>query len=195
MSIGIIILAAGASQRMGTPKQTLPIENEKSLLRHTAETALATACRPVVVVVGANKQVVVPELKGLPLTIVDNPKWQEGMASSVKMGLAATYMTERDLEAVLLLVCDQPFVTPGLLEQMLVTYRESGKKAVVCRYGEAWGVPALLGSALFGELTYLQGDQGAKAVLQKHKQEIAWVAFDQGAIDLDTPEDYRRYQQ
>ena len=195
MPIGIIILAAGASQRMGTPKQTLLLENDKSMLRHTAEVALATNHRPVVVVVGANKKDVVPELKDLPLTIVDNPKWQEGMASSVKMGLAATYMTERNLEAVFMLVCDQPYVTAALLEQMLVIYHESGKKAVACRYGDAWGVPVLLGPSLFSELTYLEGDQGAKPLLKKYLDDVAWVAFDQGSIDLDTPEDYQRFRE
>ncbi|WP_247235465.1 NTP transferase domain-containing protein [Telluribacter sp. SYSU D00476] len=192
MPIGIIILAAGASQRMGTPKQALPIEDGKSLIQKTVETALATDLRPVVVVVGANKKEVVPELAGQPVTIIDNTLWQEGMASSVRMGLAGAYLTERKLEAVLMLVCDQPYVTSSLLNHMVVTLKESGKKAVVCRYGESWGVPVLIGSQLFEEMTHLKGEQGAKPLLEKHLNEVAFVDFDQGNIDIDTPDDYRR---
>ncbi|GAB3166135.1 nucleotidyltransferase family protein [Telluribacter humicola] len=194
MPIGIIILAAGASQRMGTPKQALPIENGKSFLQKTVETALATDLRPVVVVVGANKKEVVPELEGLPVTIIDNTLWQEGMASSVRMGLVGAYLTDRNLQAVLMLVCDQPYITPSLLEHMVVTLNESGKKAVVCRYGESWGVPVLIGNQLFEEMTHLKGEQGAKPLLEKHINEVAFVNFDQGDIDIDTPDDYRQFR-
>ncbi|HEV7350141.1 nucleotidyltransferase family protein [Telluribacter sp.] len=193
MQTAIIILAAGASQRMGTPKQVLKIEEGKSLLRKMAETALKTTMRPVVVVVGANKKEVVPELSGLGVTIIDNPMWQEGMSSSVRMGLAGAYLMDKQLEAVLMLVCDQPYVTAPLLEHMLVTLKESGKKAVACRYGESWGVPVLIGSQLFEALTHLKGEQGAKPLLAERMDDVAFVEFDQGEIDIDTPDDYRRF--
>jgi molybdenum cofactor cytidylyltransferase len=193
MQTAIIILAAGASQRMGTAKQALLIEGGKTMLRKTAETALATSCRPVVVVVGANKKEVVPELKDLPVTIIDNQFWQEGMASSVRMGLAAAYMTEKNIDAALMLVCDQPYLTPSLLEQMVVTLQESGQKAVACRYGkDSWGVPVLVGKELFAEMLSLKGEQGAKPLLQKQLENVAFVDFDLGAIDIDTPDDYQR---
>ena len=139
MTIGIIILAAGASQRMGRPKQTLALNAEKSMLQFTVETALATKLRPVIVVVGANKAEVVPELAGYPVTIVDNAFWQEGMASSIRVGLAGLYMTEPKLDGVLMLVCDQPYLTTALLEQMVATFQELGKKAVACRYKKTVG--------------------------------------------------------
>ncbi len=179
MNIGIILLAAGASQRMGRPKQTLVLEEGKSMLLKTVETALATSLRPVVVVVGANKGEIVPELKGQPVTIVDNAFWQEGMASSVKIGLAGLFMTQPKLDGVLMLVCDQPYVTADLLEQMVRTYEESGKKAVACRYQKQWGVPVLIGRELLAELTHLTGDQGAKPLLKKHIKEVAFVDFEQ----------------
>ena len=193
MTIGIIILAAGASQRMGRPKQTLALESGKSMLQTTVETALATKLRPVIVVVGANKAEVVPELAGYSVTIVDNAYWQEGMATSIKVGLAGLYMTEPKLDGVLMLVCDQPYLTATLLEHMVTTFQESGKKAVACRYKKQWGVPVLIGRELLAELIEIKGDQGAKPMLQKHKAEVAFVDFDRGIIDLDTPEDYEAF--
>ncbi len=193
MTIGIIILAAGASQRMGLPKQTLEVQKGKSLLAKTVETALATALRPVIVVVGANKAEVVPELNGQPVTIIDNAFWQEGMATSVKIGLAGLFMTEPKLDGVLMLVCDQPYLTTPLLQQMVATFEESGKKAVACRYKKQWGVPVLIGRDLLAELTQITGDHGAKPLLKKHLDDVAFVDFEQGIIDLDTPEDYAAY--
>jgi molybdenum cofactor cytidylyltransferase len=194
MNIGIIILAAGASQRMGRPKQTLVLEEGVSLLRKTVDTALATSLRPVIVVVGANKAEVVPELKGLPVTIVDNAFWKEGMSTSVRVGLAGLFMTQPKLDGVLMLVCDQPYLTAALLEEMVHTYQESGKKAVACRYQKQWGVPVLVGRDLLAELTHLTGDQGAKPLLKKHMKEVAFVDFDQGIVDIDTPEDVEKFR-
>ncbi|TDB61848.1 nucleotidyltransferase family protein [Arundinibacter roseus] len=194
MALGIVILAAGESSRMGKPKQILPLESGKSLLQHTVETALATSLRPVVVVVGANKAEVVPELKNLPITIVDNAFWKEGMSTSVRIGLAGLYMTESNLSGALILVCDQPYITAGLLTQMVAVWEETGKKAVACRYKEQWGVPVLVGRELLPELLALSGDQGAKPVLKKYLDDVAFVNFDEGIIDLDTPEEYQTYQ-
>ena len=193
MTIGIIVLAAGASQRMGQAKQTLEIEKGKSLLLKTVETALETTLRPVVVVVGANRAEVVPELAGLPVTIVDNAFWQEGLATSVKIGLAGLFMTEPKLDGVLMLVCDQPYLTSALLTQMVATYEETGKKAVACRYKKQWGVPVLIGRDLLAEFTQITGDHGAKPLLKKYLEEVAFVDFEKGIIDLDTPEDYAAY--
>jgi len=193
MNIGIVILAAGASQRMGRPKQTLVLEDGVSLLRKTVDTALATSLRPVIVVVGANKPEVVPELKGLPVTIVDNAFWKEGMSTSVRVGLAGLFMTQPKLDGVLMLVCDQPYLTASLLEQMVHTYQDSGKKAVACRYQKQWGVPVLVGRDLLAELTHLTGEQGAKPLLKKHMKDVAFVDFDKGIVDIDTPEDVEKF--
>lgn len=195
MPIGVIILAAGASSRMGKPKQVLEIEKGKSLLRKAVETALETPLRPVVVVVGAHKREVVPELKGLPVTIIDNAKWEEGLSSSVKMGLAGAYMMDKQLSGVVVLVTDQPAISPVLIEYMVKRYEESGKKAVVCRYADTWGVPALIGPDFFAELTHLTGDSGARQVLEKYEKELDFVDFENGKIDINTPEDYLSYLQ
>lgn len=190
--IGIIILAAGESKRMGSPKQLLQIEG-KSLIHRTAEIALATDCYPVVMVIGANKPQIAPEIVDLPLTIIDNPMWHEGMSSSVKMGLAGVYMTYKEIEAVIILVCDQPYLSVSLLERMVEIYTTKKPRLIACRYGEELGVPALFDRTLFEELLDLRGDKGAKPVLMKHLDEAHILQFEAGSIDLDTPDEYQAF--
>ncbi len=191
--IGIIILAAGESKRMGFPKQLLNIEGI-SLIRRTAEVALATDCYPVVLVIGAHKAQLAHEIIDLPLTVIDNQMWHEGMASSVKMGLAGLYMTYKDVEAVIMLVCDQPYISVSLLERMIEIYRTKKPPIVACKYEDQVGVPALFDRKLFEELLSLTGDKGAKPVLMNHLDEAYLLTFEAGSVDLDTPEDYKNFQ-
>lgn len=193
MSIGVIILAAGASGRMGKAKQTLEIEQGKSMLRKTAEAALETSLRPVVVVVGAHKKEVVPELERLGVTIIDNSKWEDGLASSMTIGLAGLYMMHKGLTGAVVLVCDQPYVNPELIEYLVRRLHDSGKKAVVCRYGENWGFPVLIGSSFFSEITHLTGENDVTEVLKNYEKELDFVDFDKGNVDINTPEDYLNY--
>jgi molybdenum cofactor cytidylyltransferase len=191
--VAIIVLAAGESRRMGQPKQLLEV-NGQSLLRHTVEAALGTNAQPVVVVIGAHKKQVVPELANLPVTVIDNQFWQTGMASSVKMGMAGLWMITKETDAVLLLVCDQPYVSTELLQQLIDTYQKKQPRLVACRYAHQVGVPALFDRSLFEELLTLDGEKGAKPVLMSHLDEAHLVRFEQGIIDLDTPDDYQNYQ-
>ncbi|WP_428661573.1 nucleotidyltransferase family protein [Runella sp.] len=191
--IGIILLAAGESKRMGSPKQLLDIDG-KSLLRRTAEVALATECYPVVMVIGANKARIAPEIINLPLTVIDNPMWPEGMSSSVKMGMAGLYMTYKDVDAVIMLVCDQPYISVSLLERMIEMYEAKKPLIVACKYGDQVGVPALFDRRLFDELLSLTGDKGAKPVIMNHLDETHLLTFEAGSVDLDTPEDYEAFQ-
>ena len=192
-NIGIIILAAGESKRMGSPKQFLDIEG-KSLIRRTAEVALATDCYPVVLVIGANKTQIAPEIIDLPLTVIDNPMWHEGMSSSVKIGMAGMYMTYKDVEAVIILVCDQPYLSVSLLDRMVEIYHKKKPPVVACKYGDQVGVPALFDRKLFEELLTLTGDKGAKPVLMNHLDEAHLIMFEAGSVDLDTQEDYEAFQ-
>lgn len=195
MTIPIVVLAAGTSRRMGTTKQVLPAQDGNTLLQNAISVALATEMSPVVVVVGADKANVVPTLVGLPVTIVDNANWASGMASSVKVGLAAAYMMAPAMEGALFLVCDQPYITAALLNEMRRHYIEKRPKAVVCRYGTSWGVPVLVGSSLLADLTRIEGDQGAKPLLKKHVEDVVFLDFDLGAIDIDTPAEYQYFVQ
>jgi molybdenum cofactor cytidylyltransferase len=189
--IGIIILAAGESKRMGTPKQLLDISGI-SLLRRTVSVALATDLDPVVLVVGANKPQIVPEIADLRLTIIDNSMWRTGMASSVKMGMAALWMNNKNIDAVLMLVCDQPFLTVEVLNRLIAQYQQKKPPIVACQYAGQVGVPAVFDRTIFEELLNLTGDKGAKPILMNHLDEVHLIDFEDGIIDLDTPEDYEK---
>ena len=193
MNIAIIILAAGTSSRLNNqPKQLIEWEG-RTLLRRVADTALSTPFRPVVVVVGANKKLISPELDGLPVTIIDNQHWQQGLSSSVKTGLAAVYLTQKEIDAVLFLLTDQPHVDRGLLLQLVQVYEESGKGIVASGYANSLGVPALFDRKYISELLSLEGDKGAKWVINNHPDDCAEVSFEPGSVDLDTGEDVERF--
>ncbi|GAB3335933.1 hypothetical protein GCM10027299_45450 [Larkinella ripae] len=193
MNIAIIILAAGTASRLDhQPKQLIKWEG-RTLLRRVVDAALVTAFRPVVVVVGAHKNRLSPELDGLPVTVIDNQHWEQGLSASVKTGLAAVYLTQKNIDAVLFLLTDQPHVTTGLVQQLVQVYEESGKGIVAARYGGSLGVPALFDRKYIHELLSLEGDSGAKKVILNHPDDCAEVAFSQGTIDLDTIEDVQRF--
>lgn len=195
LKIGTIILAAGGSTRMGgEPKQLLQYKGQ-SLMRRISETALATQAGPVVVVLGANRERIVPELAGLPLTLVDNAAWQTGMASSLKTGLAALYITHKDIDAVMVLLTDQPLVSVGLLLHMLDTYVNSDKGIVACRYDDQLGVPVLFDRNYIEQMLQLEGDKGAKWIIVKHRQDCVEIPFEAGAIDLDSKRDVELFAQ
>ena len=207
-NVGIVMLAAGGSTRMGTPKQLLPYRN-RTLLRHAALTALESACRPVVVVLGAHADVLRPELDGLDVHVVENPDWPAGMSGSLRVGMQALLEKEegrkrKDEEqnapssflpppsSLIVMLCDQPFVTPGLLNRLVQTWRDTGESMVACEYGDSIGVPALFDQSHFPELLALEGAMGAKQVLLRHAPNLERVSFAGGMIDVDTPADYAR---
>ena len=173
---------------MPGPKQLLRFGGV-TLLRHAAQTAVAARCGPVVVVLGAAataKQFRF-ELVDLDVTVVENHKWKEGMSSSIRAGIEA--LEAGSPEAVLLMTCDQPYVTAAVLQQLVAAFHKDHPPAVACAYAGTIGVPALFDHSLFGELKGLEHDQGAKRVLERHLSRIGSIPFEQGAVDIDTPED------
>lgn len=194
MTIGIIILAAGASRRFaGQAKQLLQIEG-KTLIRRITETALGAHLNgPTVVVLGANQELIRAELADLPVEVIDNPDWAEGMSTSVKAGLAGLHQTHPDLDAVVMLLCDQPLITPDLIRQLVTVYGRTGKPMVACGYTGGVGVPALFARPVFADLLALDGDKGARYLLQKRKTDLAEVPFEAAAIDLDSWDDVAKW--
>ncbi len=188
-SVGLILLAAGESRRMGSPKQLLPFRG-RSLLRHAAETALASRCRPVIVVLGAHGDRLREEIGDLPLTAVENPCWVEGMGSSIRTGVAALEAISENVEAAVLMLCDQPLISPQILNDLIATYNKAKPLAVASEYGGTLGVPALFSRTLFPELKSLESATGAKQVLKRHLKDVFSLAVPAGALDVDTPEAY-----
>lgn len=189
---GIILLAAGASTRMGQAKQLLRIAGE-SLIQRAVKTALGTTFRPVVVVLGANREQVEPELLDLEVLKVFNPDWPTGMGSSIATGLAFLLQEQPFIQQVLILVGDQPLLQADTLTALVELQGQTLAPLVVSRYTDTVGVPALFTQALFVELTALHGAQGAKALIQKYRDQAAVLDFPEGALDLDTPEEWATF--
>lgn len=198
MKVGIVILAAGESSRMGVPKQLLHIDGQ-SLIKRITEMAMDTPCYPVVVVLGANRSMIRKELERMPITIIDNPQWESGMSSSIKMGLVGAYMTFKDLEAVIFLTVDMPFVSVDLVRKMIAKAIEKSAamlespEIVACKYDGQIGVPVLFKRCLFNDLLELSGDNGAKKIILANKQKTVTIDFPEGKTDLDTIDEYRNF--
>ena len=170
------------------PKQLLVYKGQ-TLIRRAAETALASVCRPVVVVLGANAVAVGAELE-LPVIVTRNHEWEVGMASSLCAGLEAVLAADAGVDAVVVLLCDQPFVTAELIDTLIERRRETGKTIVATEYSDARGVPALFARELFAELRGLSGHEGARQIIRKHADDTVGVPFAGAAIDIDTRADY-----
>jgi len=186
---GVVILAAGASTRLGEPKQQLLFQG-KTLLQRAVQAAVEAGCAPVVVVLGARAEMLEPELKEMPVTVVQNPDWEEGMASSIRRGLQGLLLIKPELTDCILMVCDQPFVDAEVLRKLVQTKQDGISGIVASAYNETVGTPVLFDKFYFPELLALQGQEGAKKLVLKHRQVVTSLAFPAGAVDIDTAADY-----
>ena len=186
---GVIILAAGSSSRLGVPKQNL-MYNGLTLFQRAIQTATASAANVVVVVTGANAAIIKPTIANMPVKVFDNPDWPDGMASSVITGLKGLLQTDADIDAVILMLCDQPYLEVSVLDQ-LITNR-SAKGIVACAYNNTFGAPVLFDRFYFDDLLSLKGQEGARKLLLKFADAVTGVPFPFGSIDIDTMEDYEK---
>ena len=187
-----MILAAGASTRMGAPKQLLRLDG-RTLLRRTVDAVLASAAWPAVVVLGAHREAVRPEVARLPVLVAENPAWEEGLASSIRAGIQILDTFSLSLDAGLLVVVDQPAFSPAAIARLTDASLRSGKSIVAARYDGHPGPPVLFARRHFHELLDLHGPGGARPLLERHADQLATVDLPEFATDLDTPEDYQAY--
>ena len=185
---GVVILAAGASSRLGRPKQLLPYLG-KTLVEHAARTAIASGAEEVVVVVGADATLVKEKLKGLKVRIVRNSDWAEGMGSSVRHGVAAL---SPEIECAVLALCDQPRITPDLLRDLAIRHFETGAPIVASSYDGVIGAPSAFGQIHFKALMSLVGDAGAREIIRQSPTPVETVSFSGGNVDVDTPQDFQK---
>jgi CTP:molybdopterin cytidylyltransferase MocA len=188
-NVGAVILAAGSSSRMGSPKQTLQFQGN-SLLRRATLAALGAGCRPIVVVTGAHADVCRRELDGLDVREAFNAIWETGMASSIRAGIERLISMEPDVVAAVLLLCDQPHVTSDVISGLLAARHAGGRSVIASAYDESFGVPALFSRTLFTELMELEGMSGAKDIIKRHASDAHFLPFPDGGVDVDTPDDF-----
>jgi len=189
LRFGAVILAAGASTRMGTPKQLLSVGG-RPLIVHAVEAALASSAWPVVVVLGAEADRIKPVLARHPVLIAENPAWSEGMASSVRAGIGLMIQFSRSLDASLLALCDQPAFSAGSIARLVEAQRATGRGIAAAHYRGRNGAPALFLRTHFAALGALTGEEGARNLLNGDPEAVASVGMPEFEKDLDTPEDY-----
>ncbi len=187
--VAAIVLAAGESSRFGSPKQ-LVRWGDRPLILHAAGLPWSAGLDPIVVVLGAAAERIAPYLEGLPLTVVRNYRWREGLGSSLHVGLAA--LPPRT-EAALFLTVDQPFVTPHHLRALIRAW-ERGAPIAATAWGGRLTVPALFSRRYFEALATLKGDAGGRQLFDLYRKEIAAVQAPSALMvaDLDRPDDYKR---
>lgn len=184
-NLHILVLAAGASTRLGQPKQLVKIGGQPALHGVVAN-AVALAGQAVTVVVGAHARDLTHLLSRSPASIVVNRDWEEGMASSIRRGLAALPPA---CDAVLILLGDQVAITADDLKRLASAWREQDSIIAAATYERHVGVPAIFPRICFPELAELRGDQGARKIIERNNYRLVRVAMPNAAIDLDTPED------
>lgn len=189
---GLIILAAGNASRMGKPKQLLAI-GQQSLLEHALQEGQLAVGERLIVVLGAYQQSIQEGINHTGWRVAINEDWESGMASSIRAGMQQLLRDFPDTEQVILAVADQPHITAGLFQRLGQLRLNSAKGIVACQYADTQGVPVLFDRIYFDKLQALSGKQGAKKLIQQYSTDVAVQDFPEGAIDLDTPQDYAQF--
>jgi molybdenum cofactor cytidylyltransferase len=183
----IVLLAAGNSSRMGTPKQLLEYGG-RPLLRHAAETALASQAGRLVVVLGARAPELRPALDGLPAEIVENSLWHQGMGTSIRAGILAA--ARFDPAGAILALADQPLVDLRTYNRLIEARFRASQPIVASQYAGTVGVPALFATEFFPVLAALPPDQGCKGVILGNLGRSLLLPCPEAETDIDTPRDY-----
>ncbi len=187
-ALHVIVLAAGASSRFGSPKQLVRIQG-RPLLHRAVANALELAGHAVIVVLGAHAADLSPLLRHAPASIVVNRGWAEGIASSIRAGVQ---MLPASCDGVLLTLADQAAVTVDDLRRLAAAWRREPRQIVAARYDATLGVPAIFPRADFPSLASLRGDRGARDILRRSRDRVIGVEIANAALDIDTPEDLLR---
>lgn len=180
-----ILLAAGGSTRLRKPKQLIKVDGESALKRSTRLLESVTG-RRTLVVLGCMHDRIRRELRDLHSTIILNPNWKTGMASSLKMAIHAL---PRSADGALILTCDQLELEPEDLQRLADKWEDSPNDCVAARYSDTLGVPVIFPKSQFGGFNDLCGDSGAKALIGENGATLHEIELPHAAFDLDTPED------
>jgi molybdenum cofactor cytidylyltransferase len=184
LKVAGLLLAAGNSSRLGRPKQLVEFEGKK-LIRRAAEALVDAGCSPAIVVLGAELESSTKALGSLSVEIVINNDWSQGMGSSIACGISAL---DTNPDAVLLSLCDQPYVTAEHLRSFIAAYTLTRANVIAAQYNGVAGVPALFSSKHFPALSQLKGEKGAREIIRNSPDAIT-IPLPVAAIDVDTIDD------
>jgi molybdenum cofactor cytidylyltransferase len=186
--IAAIILAAGESRRLSTPKQLVPYKG-RTLIARSVDAAAGSRCDHIIVVLGAHAESIIPEIRDMCAEIACNPDWQQGKATTIKAGMNAVTLSPTPFDSVILMTCDQPHVDSALLNAIIDRHGSWPDCIVACEYAGTTGVPALVPRKYFGDLLSLSGEEGAKSLIRTHPEATQTIHFPDGALDIDSPRD------
>jgi len=188
MRVAAIVLSAGRSTRMGANKMLADVAGEP-LIRRTVRAVAASQARPLIVVTGYQSDKVEAALTGLDATIVHNPRYEQGLATSLQRGIEALSAA---IDGAVVCLGDMPLVTARLIDALVARFaRQPRPSAVVPAYAGEWGNPVLLSRALFSEIAMLTGDAGARGLL-RGRSDVAVIEADEAVrLDVDTQEELR----
>lgn len=189
--IPLLLLAAGGSERLGHPKQLLPWGSH-TLIEFQIQKLMKTRC-PVMVVLGAHYREILPLIQSMPVKIIVNHRWKEGMGSSIRIGIAEIEKHFPEAEGVLVSLVDQPLIPWYHYNQLIKRFQMSESAIVASESAEGWrGVPAVFDRKYFEKLRNLNSDKGAKEIIRESGENISAIVCAEIADDIDTPEFYRQ---
>jgi molybdenum cofactor cytidylyltransferase len=191
-NIAILIPAAGASRRLGSPKQLLKW-GDSTLLLHAIETAKILVQKEIIVVLGAYYDKIKPELHKSSIQILKNEDWEKGLGSSISVGVGYLQNSGVTYDAVLILLPDQPLVVPLYLKTMIEKFKVGENQIIATAYGtEKYGVPALFDKKYFEKLRGLIDDRGAQELIKQSAKFVTSIDIIPLISDIDTKEDYNK---
>lgn len=176
---------------MGQPKMLLDFHG-KTLLRHAVDEIKALRGSQLLVVTGCYHSLLKEILEQQQIAFVQNEQWQEGMGASIRTGIKYVMKHYAEVENVIIIVCDQPFLSADLLASLVTEKQKTGKGIAASFYNEDVGTPVLFNKKYFDQLATLKGGQGARKIVQQFISDTVAIPFPGGGTDIDTPEDYKR---
>tara|TARA_R110002049_G_scaffold263116_1_gene439247 strand:+ start:1398 stop:1991 length:594 start_codon:yes stop_codon:yes gene_type:complete len=187
MKVDILILAAGCSERMGTPKQLLKI-GKTTLLGATIKNAQISNANNIICVLGANASLIEPLISNLGIEIIINPNFFKGLGTSIAAGI--TNLKDRNIDGVIILLGDQPFVSSNYINSLITSFSEEPEYIIASRYNRKNGVPAIFPKKHFNQLLLLNQDKGAQDILNNSVNKVKTLSATPNLKDINTPADY-----
>jgi CTP:molybdopterin cytidylyltransferase MocA len=192
LKLAAVLLAAGASRRLGQPKQLVKRDGE-SLVRRAAGLLLNLGADPIVVVTGFRAEEVSRQLNGLALTVVENPDWALGMGGSIACGMRSVPV---EVDGVLLMLCDQWLLNSIDLARLMTAWKSDISRIIASGWkqgnSDVSGPPVIFPGELIHELLFVNGERGARPVIDRHRDIVNVVKLENAASDLDEPHDMKQ---